>query len=64
MKKILLTSVACLAVVSCGFTPMYGTAFQDGAVVDVRKELAHIEISNVKDREGQYLRNALIDRFL
>jgi len=63
MKKILLTSVACLAVVSCGFTPMYGTAFQDGAAVDVRKELAHIEISNVKDREGQYLRNALIDRF-
>ena len=63
MKKILLTSVACLALVSCGFTPMYGTAFQDGAAIDVRSELAHVEISNIKDREGQYLRNALIDRF-
>jgi LPS-assembly lipoprotein len=63
MKKIALTSFACLSLVSCGFTPMYGTAFQDGAAVDVRSELAHVKITNIKDREGQYLRNALIDRF-
>ncbi len=63
MKNFVLTSVACLSLVSCGFTPMYGTAFQDGAVVDVRSELEHVEIGNVKDREGQFLRNALIDRF-
>lgn len=66
MKKIFLTSVACLALVSCGFTPMYGTAFQDGveaADSDVRRVLETVEISNIKDREGQFLRNELIDRF-
>lgn len=64
MKKIVLTSLACLSVVSCGFTPMHGSAFQDSShSADVQRELSHVQISNVKDREGQFLRNALIDRF-
>ncbi|MGH1456250.1 MAG: LPS assembly lipoprotein LptE [Alphaproteobacteria bacterium] len=63
MKKILLTSFACLSLVSCGFTPMYGTGFNGGEGVDIRTDLSHVQIDNVKDREGQYLRNALIDRF-
>ena len=63
MKKLALTTLSCLSLVSCGFSPMYGTAFQSGDVVDVRATLEHIEIGHVKDREGQFLRNALIDRF-
>lgn len=62
MKKIMLTSLACLSLVACGFTPMYGTAFQDGQT-DVMTSLSRVEIGNIPDYEGQFLRNALIDRF-
>lgn len=46
----------------CGFTPMYG----DHSALNgegMQSTLNAIEISNIPDREGQYLRNALIDRF-
>lgn len=47
---IILTGLA-----ACGFTPLYGP--QSGAA-----QLPAIEIANIPDREGQYLRNFLIDR--
>lgn len=47
----------------CGFHPMHGTAFQDEAGIAFQQELTQIEISNIPDSSGQYLRNALIDRF-
>ncbi len=43
---------------SCGFTPVYSDKN-----VNITSELANIEISNIPNYEGQYLRNALIDRF-
>ncbi len=43
---------------SCGFTPIYSDKN-----VNITSELANIEISNIPNYEGQYLRNALIDRF-
>ena len=42
----------------------YGASTIDGQSEHaVRDDLAVIDISNIPDREGQFLRNALIDRF-
>ncbi|MCB9963348.1 MAG: hypothetical protein H6857_00180 [Rhodospirillales bacterium] len=46
---------------ACGFTPIYatsGTASQSSLSSVVQQ----IEISNIPDRSGQFLRNALVDR--
>lgn len=69
----------CLILASCGWEPMYGgsvgssgsTNVGVGASMDftpksfqsVRAGLNRIEINAVRDAEGVYLRNALIDRF-
>ena len=47
---------------ACGFTPVYGTLGHDK---DFGTEdlLALVAIDNIPDREGQFLRNELIDRF-
>ncbi len=58
MKKALLI-VGTLLISSCGFTPIYNASQN----IDVSAKLADIKISNIPDEEGQYLRNALIDRF-
>lgn len=63
-KAILLCSVLMLA--SCGFEPMYGTTrFNAPTAQSAALEaiLANIAIDNIPNREGQYLRNLLIDRF-
>ncbi len=64
-KRVLLSAVACILCAACGFEPMYGSY---GSMVGqeqsgVQKKLAQIDISNILDREGQFLRNALIDSF-
>ena len=46
---------------SCGFQPVYGV--NKYTAVGVETKLENIEIGNIPDREGQFLRNALIDRF-
>lgn len=56
----------CLIVISllltaCGFRPLYGEA--GAGDIAVQETLNLVAISNIPDREGQYLRNALIDRF-
>lgn len=43
---------------ACGFSPMYGE--KSGSV---KSGLDQVEILIIPDREGQYLRNALMDRF-
>jgi LPS-assembly lipoprotein len=50
-----------LVLSSCGFTPLYGT--QSGASFGNEDLLDYVTIDNIPNREGQYLRNALIDRF-
>ena len=55
--------MAATSLSACGFEPMYGTAFQSTQGADVQAEFSQIEIGNIKDKSGQYLRNALIDRF-
>lgn len=45
---------------ACGFTPMYGAS---GTTRQVQTALNDIYVEIIPDREGQYLRNRLIDRF-
>jgi LPS-assembly lipoprotein len=54
-----LTSVLCLLTSACGFHPIYG-AREDNA--PVAAELNEVAIGNIADRNGQMLRNDLIDR--
>lgn len=51
-----------LSLSGCGFTPLYG---DHGVAADqtVRTRLGSVYIGNIPDQSGQYLRNALIDRF-
>ncbi|MFN3700776.1 MAG: LPS assembly lipoprotein LptE [Alphaproteobacteria bacterium] len=54
--------ITALILAACGFTPVYGTL---GTSKEYGQEdlLSYIQIENIPDREGQFLRNALIDRF-
>ncbi len=56
----LLPSILCL-LSACGFEPVYGVNRNTSVGVETRLE--NIVIANIPDRSGQYLRNALIDRF-
>jgi LPS-assembly lipoprotein len=49
------------ALSACGFEPVYGV--NRNTAIGVEDKLAQIEIENIPDREGQFLRNALITNF-
>lgn len=64
MKKILFVTSACLCLSACGFEPIYGTHLQSKAGQEsVQSQLAQVGIDGIPDRSGQFLRNALIDKF-
>ncbi len=66
MKNKVLVLSAVLALTSCGFEPMYGNVrFNEPTPQEaaIEAQLENIAIGNIPDREGQILRNALIDRF-
>ncbi len=46
---------------SCGFSPIHGTNSTDGTSHDER--LARIDVLPIPNREGQLLRNFLVDQF-
>ena len=50
----------CLVVAACGFQPMYGS--HGASKVVTASNESQVEIANIPDRDGQYLRNQLIDR--
>lgn len=54
-------AAALLLPAACGFEPMYARPAAETAR-SVAAYQADIEIANIPDRDGQYLRNALIDR--
>lgn len=60
MRKILLTA-ALLTLAACGLHPVYGVNKHTPIGAETRFE--QIQIGNIPDREGQFLRNELIDRF-
>ena len=51
-----------LIISACGFSPVYGTLGHDNEF-GTEDLLALVAIDNIPDREGQFLRNELIDRF-
>lgn len=48
---------------SCGFQPMYGKNTAREETASVTQSLNQIQLGNIPDREGQILRNLLVDRF-
>ena len=56
---------------ACGFSPVYGTGSQSSETkniganneASIKANLNKIQINIIPNREGQYLRNALIDNF-
>jgi LPS-assembly lipoprotein len=58
--KFILVAVALSLAAGCGFEPLYGT--HSPAAEAVSAALPSIEIASIPDRDGQYLRNLLIDR--
>jgi LPS-assembly lipoprotein len=54
-----LIPVFCLLLSACGFSPIYGP---HGNAAPVTKALGNVAIANMPDRQGQQLRNHLIDR--
>ena len=59
-RALLLFAVLALGPAGCGFRPMYGTP--SGAATGVDADMASIRIDPIKDRVGQQLRNALLQR--
>lgn len=64
-KRVLLSVAACLLAAACGFEPMYGSYGLAGVQEQsgVQEKLAQVDVLSIPDREGQFLRNALIDSF-
>lgn len=56
-----IASLMCVS--ACGFSPVYGDYSNSATKIESAAALNRINISPLPDREGQYLRNALIDRF-
>lgn len=54
-----LSFAAVLLLAGCGFEPMYGT--HSAAAKEIVVSRPEIDIDNIPDRDGQYLRNLLID---
>ena len=64
-RRAILLSGAAVAITSlagCGFQPVYGTSSHDTSR-DTTLDLAATKIGIIKDREGQFLHNLLLDRF-
>lgn len=63
MNSLRFVILSCLLVLSaCGFRPLYGN-HSLSTTEAVREGLNAIDIMNIPDQAGQYLRNALMDRF-
>lgn len=58
---LLLMAHTSFLITGCGFEPVYGV--NRNMAVGVESRLENVAIGNIPDRSGQYLRNALIDRF-
>ncbi len=65
MKSFLLLAlgVCALSLQGCGFSPLYGSSGAAGGQSRAAVPFTEIYIDNIPDREGQHLRNLLIDRF-
>jgi len=55
-----LLALAVTATAACGFQPLYGN---QGMGAGAKEKLHSVDIASIPDREGQKLRNLLIDKF-
>lgn len=62
MKRFIPLLFVVFLVSACGFSPLYGNYNKTGAQY-TDEALSHVHIANIPDREGQHLKNLLIDRF-
>ncbi len=60
MKNFIFISIA-LLLTACGFHPVYGV--NKYTPVGAETKFGQIDIANIPNREGQFLRNELMDRF-
>ena len=58
-----LSITALLTLTACGLSPVYGTHSQSANQTEASRALGQVSINPLPNRSGQYLRNALIDRF-
>jgi LPS-assembly lipoprotein len=58
-KKQFMALGLCLLLPACGFQPMYGKQAGGQSLASLHQT---IRIENIPDRDGQYLRNMLLDR--
>lgn len=59
--KFLAALLLCLPLAACGFRPAYGNHGAQAAIA-TQAHAGGVEIAVIPDREGQYLRNLLMDR--
>ncbi len=59
-NKIFAVFLCCIFMQGCGFQPLHGNVTADRSTV---AEFRNMSIANIPERNGQMLRNALIDRF-
>lgn len=59
----LLSLISLLTLSACGFSPVYGTHSQSAQKSEASATLQQVRITPLANREGQYLRNTLIDQF-
>jgi len=57
--KQILGLALCLLLAACGFQPMYGKKAGGRSIAAIHQS---IRIENIPDRDGQFLRNMLLDR--
>ena len=64
LPRVLLGVLAVLCLGGCGFTPLYGTSQKAGAAAEtqVQERLLKTEIGRISGRQGQILRNLIVDR--
>lgn len=61
-KNIALMAALSIILMGCGFEPMYGSSTHGSYGQQATEDqLSTVFIANIPDRDGQYLRNALID---
>lgn len=60
--KLLASFVLILALTACGFSPMYGSS-KNVTGLDTKEGLDRVQIESIRDQNGVYLRNLLIDSF-
>ncbi len=58
--RLIVVGLALFGLAACGFQPLYGDRGVQALSSD---ELAAVQIDLIRDREGQMLRNELLDRF-